>query len=312
MSRPATFNCRHFFLTYPRCPLPANVLLDHLKGLSTPRGIALSPTFIRVARELHEDGYPHLHALLCLPQSYRASATFFDLQGYHPNIQGARSINDVKTYLEKGGEFIDYGTSPVSAVKRTYGDLLSQATCKGEFWSLVLQNHPRDAVMNMDRIMSFADHHFKPPPITYEPEFTNFIVPEQLSDWHAGNLVGPFERGQRRISLILISPSRYGKTEWARSLGPHLYFNGMFDLSLFRNDVSYAVFDDFAWDAFVKFHKCWLGCQREFTLTDKYRRKQTVLWGKPSIFLCNDDNVPPSSDWILANCLYVRLDGPLF
>lgn len=307
-----TFNCRNFFLTYPRCNVSKDDLLRHLLSLTTPRGIPLSPIFVRVCKETHQDGSPHLHALVCLATNYRASPTFFDYQGSHCNIQGARSITDVKDYLAKEGDYVDSGSPPCAGQKRTYGDIISTSESKGEFWEAIKEHYPRDAVLCYERVMAFADFHFKPKPKPYEPEFTNFLCPDALQEWHAGNLVGPFNKGQRRISLILISPSRFGKTEWARSLGPHLYFNGMFDLSRFHDDVSYAVFDDFEWDSFVKFHKCWLGAQKEFTLTDKYRKKQTVSWGKPSIFLCNDDNIPPSSDWLLANCVFIRLNNPLF
>lgn len=307
-----SFNCKNFFLTYPHCDVSPQDLLDHLCSLSTARGLPLPFIYARVCRELHQDGQPHLHALLCLEKHYRAAANFFDFQGCHCNIQGARSISAVRDYLAKDGEYVEAGVAPTTAAKRTYADLLSSSSCKEDFLQGVTTEYTRDMVLNHERIIAFADYHWKPKPVPYEPQFTQFLVPEQLAAWHAGSLVGPFAQGQRRLSLILISPSRFGKTEWARSLGPHLYFNGMFDLSRFHSDVSYAVFDDFPWDSFSKFHKCWLGAQREFTLTDKYRRKQTVLWGKPSIFLCNDDNVPPSSDWILANCVYVRLNLPLF
>lgn len=306
------FNAKNFFLTYPRCPVSANVLLEHLKQLSTPRGVSLQPTYIRVCQETHQDGFPHLHALFCLPVPYRASERFFDYQGYHPNIQGARSVAQVKVYLEKGGQYVEWGTSPDNAPKRTYSDILSTAANKDEFWELIKANYPRDAILCYERVMAFADYHFKPPAPVYVPTFTDFTVPNVLQDWYANSIMGPFNNGQRRLSLILISPSRYGKTEWARSLGRHLYFNSMFDLSRFSHDVDYAVFDDFLWDNFVKFHKQWLGAQKEFTLTDKYRKKMTVTWGKPCIFLCNEDNVPPSSDWMLSNCVFVRLNSPLF
>lgn len=115
----------------------------------------------------------------------------------------------------------------------------------------------------------------------------------------------------RPRSLILVGVSRLGKTEWARSLGPHMYWNGYFDLSLWNDDADYAIFDDISTDNF-KQYKQWLGAQRQFTATDKYMRKRQLLWGKPCIFLANQIPDFDDRDWINANCSIVQLRNPLF
>lgn len=103
---------------------------------------------------------------------------------------------------------------------------------------------------------------------------------------------------------------------WARSLGRHAYFGGMFSIDEPITDVEYAVFDDMAGGIeFFRTYKFWLGHQQQFYVTDKYRGKQLVYWGKPAIYLSNDD---PREDkgadrvWLEANCLFVYLDMPLF
>lgn len=59
--------------------------------------------------------------------------------------------------------------------------------------------------------------------------------------------------------------------------------------------------------------KQWLGCQREFVITDKYRKKLSISWGKPCIYLCNDDQDPRMhcSHLELAffeeNCIFVNI-----
>lgn len=121
----------------------------------------------------------------------------------------------------------------------------------------------------------------------------------------------------RPKSLLLVGPSRLGKTEWARSLGRHLYFNGYFDLSQLRGDLSnvrYAVFDDFPWDRFRSFAKQWMGAQATFTVTDKYKPKMTINWGKPIIFLCNpeDEHSEMSSTWFQANLQRVYVQERLY
>lgn len=79
-------------------------------------------------------------------------------------------------------------------------------------------------------------------------------------------------------------------------------------------DVKYAVFDDFSWDAMAKFAKQWFGAQQVFTVTDKYKSKKTIKWGKPIIWCCNpeDEHSALSSDWMKKNSIRVYVDNKLF
>lgn len=113
----------------------------------------------------------------------------------------------------------------------------------------------------------------------------------------------------RPRSLILESPSRFGKTEWARSLGPHMYFNHLFNLDDWRDDALYIIFDDFEWQ-FIPAKKCFLGAQKMFSISDKYRKKRTVKFGKPCIVLTNI--LPVLTTWEAANTVTVRLNKQLF
>lgn len=117
---------------------------------------------------------------------------------------------------------------------------------------------------------------------------------------------------------MVIGGSRLGKTEWARSLGVHNYWCGQFNMDGFREDVKYAVFDDFGGFKFFPMWKCWMGAQKEFSMTDKYRKKATVKWGKASIWLCNPEDDPrvdlnqAQKAWFEANVKTVTLFSPLF
>jgi len=107
-----------------------------------------------------------------------------------------------------------------------------------------------------------------------------------------------------------------GKTIWARSIGKHAYFGGLFSLDEPIDDVEYAIFDDIQ-GGLEYFHsyKFWLGHQNEFYATDKYRSKKLIKWGKPSIYISNND---PREDkgcdieWINANCKFIYINEPIF
>ncbi len=80
-----------------------------------------------------------------------------------------------------------------------------------------------------------------------------------------------------------------------------------------RDDAEYAVFDDISGGfKFFPNYKGWLGCQAEFTVTDKYRAKRKFKWGKPSIMLMNSnpaDDPHVDYEWFgrkLRNYLHFR------
>lgn len=62
-------------------------------------------------------------------------------------------------------------------------------------------------------------------------------------------------------------------------------------------------------------YKFWLGCQKQFYATDKYKGKRLIHWGKPSIWLSNND---PREDkgvdvgWLEGNCDFIPVDLPIF
>jgi hypothetical protein len=123
---------------------------------------------------------------------------------------------------------------------------------------------------------------------------------------------------KRPHSIIAFGGSRLGKTDWARSLGPHVYFRGTFNLktllAIGAENVDYMIWDDVSWkDSALKDenYKNWMGGQDKFTVTDKYRGKVDVTWGKPAIFLSNRNPLIgiPDEDkrWLKSNCTIIDL-----
>lgn len=95
-----------------------------------------------------------------------------------------------------------------------------------------------------------------------------------------------------------------------------MYFNSMFDLGLWDDEAKYAIFDDWQdWNKFYNY-KQFLGAQKEFTVTDKYRKKRSVRWGRPCIVLSNSDpNYGTTWDleWTLGNTIKIDIkDNKLY
>jgi len=123
------------------------------------------------------------------------------------------------------------------------------------------------------------------------------------------------------MSLVLYGNSRTGKTLWSRSLGSHVYTMGMASGKELRKasnaDVKYAVFDDIRGGIkFFPAFKEWLGCQDYVTVKELYREPALVRWGKPTIWVSNDDPrlVMEASDvaWLEANAVFIECNYPIF
>lgn len=125
-----------------------------------------------------------------------------------------------------------------------------------------------------------------------------------------------FSEGGRVKSLVLWGATRLGKTIWARSLGRHAYFGGLFSLDEPIDNAEYAIFDDLQGGlGFFHAYKFWLGAQKEFYATDKYRHKKLIKWGRPSIYLSNNDPRYDNNadvEWLEGNCTFVHLTEPIF
>lgn len=295
---------KHFFLTYPRCDLPKEDLRTFLLSLYPEHG-----PHALVAREQHEDGSYHLHAAVTFERRIDCrDARRFDFLGHHPNLQRARSIQDVAEYISKDGDVT--GSLPEGNETRGgWSDIIDSSTTRGEFLQAVRRSYPRDYVIHHSQLASFCDLQYPEDDQTYtHPEEFTFNLPLTLRTWQEQEFV----KGDRPRALVLSGRTRTGKTTWARSLGPHLYYNGYFSLADFTSEKAYVIFDDVPWERMKNLYKYFFGAQKEFILCDKYMKKRRVRWGKPCIFLCNDDNDPfqlnvDGLDWISGNVVYYKL-----
>lgn len=306
-------NGKNILLTYPKCSLEKEELLDFLKK----RG---ELTEYVICKEMHEDGEPHLHAWVAYSDKQDIkNERMFDLLGFHPNIQKAKNRRACINYVKKSRDFI----FQMKDEKLKWKGIIEESRTAEEFKENVKNNYARDWVINYDKVMSYIDlaYHCNSSDgeeILFQ-EFPN--LPPAVKEW-ADRWI--WNRGanctERPKSLIICGPSRYGKTEWAKTLGKFIHMEQIFNLDNMRTDESYRfiVLDDLDWSSFP-FWKAFLGCQRRFTLSDKYRQKVNIRnWGKPCIVLCNEDNNPrlnlgkSAGNWLSSNCLEIFLDERLY
>ncbi|UDN67440.1 replication-associated protein [robinz virus RP_199] len=307
---------RYALLTYAQC-----VDLDPFEVVNLLAGLGAECI---IGREAHLDGGTHLHAFVDFGRKFRSSdPTCFDVGGRHPNVSPSKG---------RPGEGWDYAVKDADIVagglERPSGDPVSRtgmdwdaamsASSMDEFLESCLRMDAGLALRMFTQLQAYGRWR-------YRPEREEYVHPRglrldtsrvaELTAWVGSNLGHGL--GERRQSLILWGPSRMGKTLWARSLGRHAYFGGLFSLDEDTASVDYAIFDDFGGLKFLPTFKFWLGHQAQFYVTDKYKGKQLVQWGKPSIWLSNSNPLDEFEmkaedvEWLRANCQIVYLDSSL-
>jgi hypothetical protein len=166
-------------------------------------------------------------------------------------------------------------------------------------------------------LIAYADRHFACKPDKYVPEwaFEDYDqVPEAILRWMETEFTK--RSPERPKTLVIVSESRYGKSDFARTLGNFSFLRGRWSIAEVDESSDYIVFDDINWDSMLDDYKQWFGAQDIFVVTDKYNKKRTIRWGKPMICLCNPSRNPLNSNrldknWLKANSVEVILDKPL-
>jgi hypothetical protein len=310
------FQRRYALLTYAQCgtldPFEVSDLLSSLGAECI------------IGRETHADGGIHLHAFVDFGREYRTrNPRQFDVGGCHPNVlAGKKTPEKMYDYATKEGEIVAGGLerpdgSRISGTSDRWAKIILAET-RDDFFELCATMDPRALACSFPSLCRYADWRYRLEPGRYETPadyvFDTRGFPE-LDDWVQRYLAG-HRHGERGQSLILIGPSRMGKTAWARSLGHHAYFGGLFSLDEDISDVEYAVFDDIQGGLeFFHAYKFWLGQQQSFYATDKYKGKKLITWGKPSIWCSNTDpraDKGADADWLDANCKFVFIDSKLY
>jgi len=105
------FNAKYIFLTYPQCSASKEEILDHIQTLHQVKDYI-------VCEEKHEDGSPHIHAVLHFhTKVHTRDPKHFDYGGFHPHIKSPRDSGGIQRcieYCKKEGNYL-------SSFKETIG-----------------------------------------------------------------------------------------------------------------------------------------------------------------------------------------------
>nr|AOS51158.1 Replication-associated protein [Potato yellow mosaic virus] len=344
MPRKGSFSikAKNYFLTYPQCSLSKEEALSQLQNLTIP----VNKKFIKICRELHENGEPHLHVLIQFEGKFNCTNNrLFDLVSptrsahYHPNIQGAKSSSDVESYVEKEGDTVEWGMFQIDGKsarggQQTANDAAAGALNSGtkeEAMKIIKEKLPEKFPFQYHNLSGNLDRISMKAPEAWASPFTLSSNAERADEIRRGAenylMRDSTAHRERPISIIIEGDSRTGKTMWARVLGPHNYLSGHLDFNsrVYSNGVEYNVIDDVAPQYLkLKHWKELLGAQKDWQSNCKYGKPVQIKGGIPSIVLCNpgegasykaflekEDNAS-LKNWTVKNAVFITLTAPLY
>lgn len=301
-------NARNIFLTFPACK-QYDIGLE--RAVINIKNLYPALSYILVARELHKDGEPHYHMVLQNPNKFDIrNKNYLDaIIGKHGDYRACRDINGCIMYCKKDNNYIEEGVAPLIGNQSGHQMALAANTLE-EGMNIIKQMIPRDYLLHGMQISQNLQNH-----LAAMDEFksaydrNSFIIPDVMKEW----VESSFVKKDRYKLLMIISPGEYGKTQWARSLGKHIFFRTNVDwaaLTLIqKNKVKYVVYDDIKWE-FINYQKAALLGMGECIVTDKYVKKTKVCVDIPSIFLCNEK--PMLCEYWRSQIVCVELEDKLF
>lgn len=252
---------RSFFLTYPQCPLDKNVALSQLVDLERTKNLE----WAIVCKESHQDGTPHLHAVLHYTRVRDVRhPRYFDLTGdndavFHGNYKSARNLRDSVVYVCKDMNLAVYPPDlDVEALtktkKKATQDLVAEMVMAGAGLNEVRDSVPGFYMMHKPKVADFyaemqrelGKRHLLPwQPLPIELGWTNTEI--AVVRWLNANIKCKRAFKQKQLWLWSVEPS-VGKTSLMHTLqefctifyaSHERYQNG------FANDYDVVVFDEY-------------------------------------------------------------------
>jgi len=149
---------KKFLLTFPQCTLTKEEVSQALESQFTVKNFT-------IARELHEDGSPHIHAVIVLESSPNTTnMRVFDINGYHPNIKTLKTTSDVERaskYCQKDGDFITNFEKSLSGRALLFKKLLENP---GGLTPQFVKENPEIMALSFDSVKKWVSFCLQRPP----------------------------------------------------------------------------------------------------------------------------------------------------
>lgn len=310
---------KNIFLTYPRCDCPKQDALDLLRKLHFGYFSKYA-----ICQEHHKDAARSLHLHMLLMYDKKINVTnpqAFDIvdgngKVYHPSIGSVRSLKDCFNYMHKEDK------TPLTNIES------SDIKCAFEaFWeepdpdkalANIRKSEPKQSLVltfQIDKEISAKRRRLNDRPFQSRYSIDSYDVPLLVDAWRL-QIKSDLPRCKL---LILIGPSKLGKTEMIRSFGPHIFQRSTWSLSDLRDNLhsaDYIVFDDVDWNrTLVKLLRPIFLAMGDCILSDKYTKKVPISTvGKPCAIISHN---PYDVQWFMGpewddNKIVCYVDKPTY
>ena len=266
----------------------------------------------KIVKELHKDGFPHIHAALKFDEEkqVRSNKIVIDKKEFVMNFQ--------RVSKEKGGWkgwLIYMDKDPIETISTLKQLNLMAADTKEELLSLLKQEIGEfRAMMSWDRVFSCWEQ-FNRKKYEWKPTFPldSFVVPAYLK----GVQVVLSGIQTRRKVVILIGPTRLGKTQMIRTIyhqDGHGYCRGRHNFQEWLTTSGPMILDDLEdgqWGSQNKPPmKAWTDSQ-PFNMSGKYK-KTTEMHPRQVFILTNDEPHWIRDAYWVTNAHVIRISGKCF
>lgn len=237
-SKPKGFrlNSSQIFLTYSQCEKSPDEILVFLNNLKID-----IKNYI-VAQEKHKDGNNHIHCYLLLNKKINIrNERYFDIDDYHPKVEGVRSWKNVIKYVTKDGNYItNYEQSVID-------DIIKKNMKVGELYTkareLAIEGKPKEGLKVLEHDKTVRDLVIHGNAI--QKNLRQLAVKRKRPDFNIEDFDIDFI-WNRDKTLILWGPTNMGKTSLAKALLPDALLVGHKDkLKLYEEgEYNGIIYDD--------------------------------------------------------------------
>lgn len=173
---PFRFHAKTLFATYPQSDQLTHERL--IRFFEEEKGCAQ----YTIGKESHENGGTHYHCLILWNEPVNTTnERYFDIDGYHPNIQPGRNQKAIYAYVTKDGDY--RSNRPEGEEARNKWTELLECQDAETFWETAKRKCPADFILRHDKLEYFADKHFKRTISEYISPYTDFVVTPEIQKW---------------------------------------------------------------------------------------------------------------------------------
>ena len=257
--------------------------------------------------------------LITLGEKYLKKQQRKKLTPIQKRKRGRKSNNQFDQEVK---EFVEELRLLVLQRKVTQSEIMNKIKNNPQWWYVYCKN-----VINYRQLIN--DMFKTAPPCKPKRNYNlNFWLPRKLheyilwlDDWVRRYTLGE-KMESRPKGLVLIGPSRTGKTTLMSLIGEFSYIKNVWNVDNWEGSTAFTIMDDMdAGDEGKGLSFCWFkpffGAQDAVTVTDKFKPKRDIYNGKPLIWINNYDYTETfqsktAQDYIRKNMEIVYIHEPLF